>query len=45
MTIWTTMHYEANKVDPDQAAPIGAALSGSTLFVKAYISGKGLNKF
>ena len=24
---------EANSVDPDQTAPIGAVLSGSTLFV------------
>ena len=29
------MFYDANRVEPDQAAPVGAALSGSTMFAKA----------
>ena len=28
----------ANSVDPDQTAPLGAVLSGSALFAKAYVS-------
>ena len=28
--------YEANRVDPDQAAPIGAAWSGSSLIAIVY---------
>ena len=28
----------ANSVDPDQTAPVGAALSGSALFAQEYLS-------
>ena len=28
----------ANSVDPDQTAPLGAVLSGSSLFAQAYLS-------
>ena len=28
----------ANSVDPDQAAPVGAAWSGSALFAQTYLS-------
>ena len=30
--IYTTFYDFANRADPDEAAPIGAASSGSTLF-------------
>ena len=44
----TAIFYEANRIDSDQAAPIGAAWSESVLFAMAwtsniYLSGKGLN--
>ena len=33
LTLLTNLGIEANSVDPDQIAPIGAVWSGSTLFV------------
>ena len=33
LTLLTNLSIEANRVDPDQTAPIGAVWSGSTLFV------------
>ena len=33
-TVLTNLSIEANSVDPDQTAPIGAVWSGSTMFVK-----------
>ena len=33
LTLLTNSSIEANRVDPDQTAPIGAVRSGSTLFV------------
>ena len=33
LTLLTNLSIEANSVDPDQTAPIGAVGSGSTLFV------------
>ena len=38
----STVDTQANRVDPYEAAPAGAASYGSTLFAKALLGGNGL---
>ena len=44
MSVWQSLNVSkstarmANSVDPDQAAPIGAVWSGSTLFAQTYLT-------